>query len=319
MSQSELIDSEVRRYQSSGALERELASRRYDDDRRVLDLKAFKKRRALDDLLGNSPLDEDMYLGSPRIDDLGSILGRRGKQDLRSNLINKYRQRVAEQAQQQSETLAAELAFLDKEPSRAKRVLNGLLLREPNDPKSETRVPKEKLRLAAAAIKDLAVREGKPSDPTTIAEQLQGTFCGSHHLATLFDDRVSFTLAGNQILITPKMQYRYAVSSIEVTSSELICHLDTTDPKITGKAKQLSDLASIANANLEEIARAYPPLKRVIEYAGITAFLRWAICPGTSNQSCRGRDALTVDFSALGRYSLRDRERTPTPDMDDPR
>ena len=78
----------------------------------------------------------------------------------------------------------------------------------------------------------------------------------------------------------------------------------------------LTELADAANSHFEQLAGSFPPLADVQKHAAVAAFLRWAACSRTINDICAAHNGLTIDLSALGAFDLRDRNRTPTPDLD---
>jgi hypothetical protein len=180
----------------------------------------------------------------------------------------------------------------------------------------ELRASKAVMRLASSALLQFQKKKEKDANMKDVAAALPANLYDSRGLAVLFDDKVSFRLADERIVLTTKMRYRYATSAINVTSDGLTFELDGPEGKDGIKAQQIDGLAAAANGHIDEIVRAYPPLARVHDYAALAAFLRWAACARSVGESCHPRDGLTIDFSALGRYDLRDRKATPTPDMD---
>ena len=124
-------------------------------------------------------------------------------------------------------------------------------------------------------------------------------------LAVLLDERVRFSLADGWLQIETRMRYHYVERD------------DANNPPDGPiPAREIKGLGDIATKHFTAIADAFEPLARVHEYAGLTAFLRWAACTPESDEDCISRDSVTIDLSALGAFNLRDREATPTPDAE---
>src|SRR5205807_2524999 len=126
----------------------------------------------------------------------------------RSFLLEEFRKRIARGAAKHFDKIAADEQFatlMKSTTSRARRVLAVLASTREHDPvQNEIRVPKESMRLAASAILDIRPN----SDLNTIAEQLPDLLYTTEGLSTLFDDKVSFSLADRKITIQPSMRYR---------------------------------------------------------------------------------------------------------------
>jgi hypothetical protein len=239
-----------------------------------------------------------------------------GEGAARRELIQNYRKKVVPLILKDSDNIVAERGFLTSETNQAERAFGVMAYGfEFDKSKSQRRVSKPVLQMTASILLEFARQRGVSIDMRAIAQQIPATLCDSRGLATLFDEKVSFSLADEKIQITPELRYRYAVAEIDVTPTGLTCYFDGSESRLTAKAKQLTGLAMVANAKLNDIAKAYPPLERVRNYAGLAAFLRWLACPSEYQNSCRRRNGLMIDFSTLGRYDLRDRKLTPTPDM----
>jgi hypothetical protein len=113
------------------------------------------------------------------------------------------------------------------------------------------------------------------------------------------------------------MRYTYSTVDYRITETgELVFKHDSSDDKKPFKAKQLTGMTEAATRNFERLTQVFQPLADVRRYAEVAAFLRWAVCPNTRENRCRGQDGLSIDFSVLGKYRLRDRKLTPTPDAE---
>lgn len=227
----------------------------------------------------------------------------------------KFRQ-AAREWLEKSTAGTSPLSFLRTENDRALRALLLTRLAVDREQANEAVVTVDVLRLAASAILELNRQAGKTESLKDIAMELRSFFLDTPALAVLFDQQVTFELADTRIKLTPLMKYRYATSAVAVTPRGLVYSLDGSDPNKPIAARQLEQLAAAANDNFEEISAAYPPLDEIRKYAGLAAFLRWAACGRVVNGECARREGVTIDFSSLGRYPLRDHVGTPTPDMD---
>ena len=177
---------------------------------------------------------------------------------------------------------------------------------------TEIRVEKFALRIAASALLDAT----DESDLTGIATFLPEIFGSTNTLAVLLDDTAAFSLTEGVIETSVDMSYRYATTDYDVLGSALVFKLDQTDDQLPIRARKIEALAAAANQHLDGLMDSFSPLSDVRDYAALTAFLRWFVCPDVDKEACQVRDGFAVDFSALGAYSLRDRVSTPTPDAE---
>ena len=99
------------------------------------------------------------------------------------------------------------------------------------------------------------------------------------------------------------MRYRYATSLIRVNNGALV--MAEGSGKNINRVETIEQLTNLANGAMPVLRTQYAPLQRVIEYAQLVAFLRWAHSPG---------NLLGIDLSMLGDLSGSDRSKTPTPD-----
>lgn len=178
---------------------------------------------------------------------------------------------------------------------------------------NETIISRPLLKLAASAI----LEHLKSDDVLEAARYLPSALGSTTTLATLFDDTIVFDLSEGEIRFDSKMRYTYATVDYRITETgELVFRRDSTDKENPYKARVLTGMTEAANHNVDHLMQAFPPLANVRKYAEVAAFLRWAVCPGIQGNQCRSRDGLSIDFSVLGKYPLRDKKRTPTPDAD---
>jgi hypothetical protein len=165
-------------------------------------------------------------------------------------------------------------------------------------------------------LAQLSAQRGRSLGQPDLAAVLPTLFFDHPTLAVLFDQRVSLALADARIRLQPEMQYAYATSGVSATSEVLVFELDTSDVTKPIEARALRGLAEVASRHFPVLTERYPPLSNVQNYAAIAAFLRWAGCARIIKEECAAHKGVTIDFSMLGRYDLRDRATTPTPDMD---
>jgi hypothetical protein len=242
-------------------------------------------------------------------------LGPGGEEAVIDKLLEPAAPKVRQSVRQEFERLDPKLVKALRNSERAGRVLIlAKLAPRRNEQANEILVEPGILRLAASAI--LEIQPGQGVDLTELAMRLPSFFHETPTLATLFDHAASFGLRDGKIALKIAMRYEYAESMIKVEPRGLIYVLDESDSAKPVKAKKLSGLAEAANTHFEDIANAYQPLQRMLEYASLAAFLRWAACPTNGAGTCIPRPGLTIDLSSLGGYDLRDRTLTPTPDWD---
>jgi hypothetical protein len=161
------------------------------------------------------------------------------------------------------------------------------------------------LALLASIVADY--QECKSSPGPCIKREL-----GMRALAVLFDESSSFELVEGRIVLRSDLKYRYLTSRVEITSGGMTVYSDG----LTGAAIDIDSLGTAANDHFDQIVENYDPMQRVENYAALAAFLRWAACPDQGQADCSFRPGLSIDFSALGGYDLRDRDQTPTPDVE---
>ena len=121
-------------------------------------------------------------------------------------------------------------------------------------------------------------------------------------LAVLIDEPTRFSLRDRSLVLEGGMRYHYVTQNLTVDGDGLRA-VDPQDP--SNEVRKLDELAKVANEAFSKLCEAYKPLRDVVEYARVAAFLRWAIQDG----NLRG-----YDFSSLASVATSDRERTPTPD-----
>jgi hypothetical protein len=120
----------------------------------------------------------------------------------------------------------------------------------------------------------------------------------------LYDDAVSLNLQGESGSLTTEMKYRYATTYFHVGDTHITIG-QPDDPE--NEVETIDSLTNLANEHLNEVADSYPPLKRVIKHAALTAFLKWAIAE-------QDRGGLIVDLSELAACPAHDPKKFPTPD-----
>lgn len=309
---SETVDKEIRSRQFLVGLHKVLS------DIRMLSGQLKSNRYDLEELklkLSLGALDPD----ERRLSELILLYIEAGEQKVTSTLIDQYRQRYGEMARNHAEKAfdPSEIERLNQMGSRNQRALHAVSKGAELDRRAgEMRFSKGVMRLLAAVIADSRPELDDEARAAYIRKLVTGRLCSATSLATLFDDNVTFDLVDGRILISTAMRYRYVQASLQVRSNEFVCELDVIDKDLPTKITDIVQLETAANSNVDALASAYPPLHDVREYAGFAAFLRWAACPESVEGRCRRRPGLSIDFSALGRYELRDKIATPTPDAE---
>ncbi len=126
-------------------------------------------------------------------------------------------------------------------------------------------------------------------------------------LAVLYDDSVQFQLKRNHVEFSSQLKYLYATSYLEILDDYIGKGAAPEDPK--NEVNRIGPLSDLVNANLSQLIKSFPPLKRVERYAAITAFLRW------SEKAVKDGRLGLIDLSELGPYSANDRDKYPTVDV----
>jgi hypothetical protein len=122
----------------------------------------------------------------------------------------------------------------------------------------------------------------------------------------LYDDAAVIAPAADGVKVTARMKYRYATSVVRIDAESV--RLTASGPG-ESEVHTVDGLTTLANEHVGELAKAYPPLGRVVRYAALAAFLRWAI---------QARDAGqlgAIDLSGLAGYPAQDRTQFPTADV----
>lgn len=127
-------------------------------------------------------------------------------------------------------------------------------------------------------------------------------------LAVLYDDDSSFELKNGFIDIQIGMQWKYYTSKMFGWDKDEFIVLKSSKEQ-GNRMFEIQPQTDIMTQNINQFKEAYTPLNKVIEYAKIISFLRWAI-----NAEQTG-EILRIDFSSLGKYSAYDNARYRTPDV----
>ncbi|MCC4113891.1 hypothetical protein LLG90_00850 [Aromatoleum toluclasticum] len=126
-------------------------------------------------------------------------------------------------------------------------------------------------------------------------------------LAALHDDRVVFTVRGDgKVVFETKLKYLYVTSFVRTTEQHV--GTSTSPEDANADVFRLYKLEALVNAHMDELLKAYPPLRRAKRHAEIAAFFRWAI-----DAQQKGILAL-IDLGELGAVSANNRAKFPTPD-----
>jgi len=131
-------------------------------------------------------------------------------------------------------------------------------------------------------------------------------------LAVLIDEPTTIHLVDDpaggtgRIILDGTMKYRYATQNIQLDDNKISLVVSSKDEG--SEAVTIEGLTEIANTHFDELVSAYPPLSRVVEYARLSALMRWAVVARSEGQLG------AIDLGDLGSTPANDRSRYPTPD-----
>jgi hypothetical protein len=176
--------------------------------------------------------------------------------------------------------------------------LIGILLRKGECPKSLVRFYAS---LVSSDIlkKPVAIEELPSYVHAVLCEYTQSTT-----LSVLYDTSGSFELQEGNLVTIAEMEYLYAMPNFEFTNISIKIGSEGARDR---KVKKIEELTKLANENLDTLSQSYSPLRRVIDRAALTAFLKWAI-------SKQNEGVLLIDLSELAAVPANDPVKYPTPD-----